>query len=243
MKPIGIVKEVNLYPVKSMQGVSVSEATLYWYGLNGDRKCAFVRTDANSSFPWLTGRELPQLLQYEPHFASPDEPMKSDICVYTPSGQTLPLESPELKQALATDYGGDISLLHLNRGTYDAMPVSLMTTETLETLQRTLDEPLDPRRFRANLIVQTEDIDEEPETGWLNASLTFGNRSDPATINVSHRTKRCVMIGLEPESGENNPKILKEVARTMQACAGVYGSVLKLGNVKVGDTVYLERSM
>ena len=59
MKAVGYVKEVNLYPVKSMQGVSVPEATLYWYGLNGDRKYAFVRTDTNSSFPWLTGRELP----------------------------------------------------------------------------------------------------------------------------------------------------------------------------------------
>ena len=241
MKAVGCVKEVNLYPVKSMQGVSVPEATLYWYGLNGDRKYAFVRKDTNSSFPWLTGRELPQLLQYEPHFASPDEPMKSDICVHTPSGQTLPLESPELKRALATGYGGDISLLHLNRGTYDAMPVSLMTEATLETLQRTLDEPLDPRRFRANLVLQTDDG--ELETDWLGASLTLGNRSDSATIYVSHRTKRCVMIGLEPESGENNPQILKEVAKTMRACAGVYGTVSKLGNVKVGDTVYLERNI
>ena len=67
MEPVGIVKEVNLYPVKSMRGVSVPEASLYWYGLNGDRKYAFVR-DIDSSFPWLTGRQVPKLLQYEPHF-------------------------------------------------------------------------------------------------------------------------------------------------------------------------------
>ena len=123
------------------------------------------------------------------------------------------------------------------------MPVSLVTSETLETLQHNLSEPLDPRRFRANLVLQTEYRDEEPETKWLNASLTFGERPDSAKISVNYRTKRCVMIGLEPESGDNSPQILKEVAQTMQACAGVYGTVSKLGNIKVRDTVYLERNM
>ena len=54
---IGTIKALNLYPVKSMRGVSVAEATLYWYGLNGDRKYAFVQDKPHSSFPWLTARE------------------------------------------------------------------------------------------------------------------------------------------------------------------------------------------
>ena len=240
MEPIGIVKEVNLYPVKSMRGVSVSEASLYWYGLNGDRKYAFIRSSTRSGFPWLTGREMPELLQYEPQFISPDEPMKSDICVKTPDGQMFPLESPALNQALATEYGEDISLLHLNRGTYDAMPVSLITENTLHNLEHNLSEPLDPRRFRANLVLRT-DREGEAETTWLNAALTFGG-PDSAKIRVSHRTKRCVMINLEPETGEHDARVLKEVARTMQACAGVYGTVSRLGSIKVGDTVYLEHN-
>lgn len=242
MKAVGWVKEVNLYPVKSMRGTSVREATLYWYGLNGDRKYAFVRSGTRSGFPWLTGREMPELLQYEPQFVSIDEPMRSDICVKTPSEQVLPLESPELKQTLTAEYSEDISLLRLNRGTYDAMPVSLMTENTLERLGHNLNEPLDPRRFRANLILQTESMDDEPEGGWMNALLTFGERPDSAEIRVSHRTKRCVMINLEPDTGEHSANILKEVAKTMQACAGVYGTVSKLGSIKVGDAVYLEHN-
>ena len=79
MKAVGSVREINLYPVKSMRGVSVSEADLYWYGLNGDRKYAFVRSDTPSGFPWLTGRGLSELLRYEPRFLTPDAPMTSDI--------------------------------------------------------------------------------------------------------------------------------------------------------------------
>ena len=240
MKAVGSVQEINLYPVKSMQGISVPKAKLYWYGLNGDRKYAFIRSDTPSGFPWLTGRELPELLQYEPRFVTPDEAMTSDICVNTPSGQTLPLTSAQLGQALTSSCGAAVSLLHLNRGTYDCMPVSLMTEATLETVQRNLGKPLDRRRFRSNLTIRTDDDTGEPEKTWLDASLIFGERPDSARVSVNYQTKRCVMVNLEPDNGENSPEVLKTVAETMQACAGVYGAVSRLGTIHVGDTVYLE---
>ena len=237
---VGSVKEINLYPVKSTQGVSVSEAELYWYGLNGDRKYAFVRSDARSGFPWLTGRELPDLLRYEPRFLAPDEPMTSDVDVYTPSGQALPLGSAQLEQTLTSSYGAAVSLLRLNRGTYDCMPVSLISDATLASLQRGLSRTLDCRRFRSNLVIQTDNTGGEPERTWLGASLTFGERPDSARVNINYRTKRCVMVNLEPDSGKSDPEVLMRVAEKMQACAGVYGAVSRLGSVKVGDSVYLE---
>ena len=243
MQVVGRVQEVNLYPVKSIRGVSVPEANLYWYGFNGDRKYAFVRSDARSGFPWLTARELPELLRYEPRFLTPDEPMTSDVDVCTPDGQALPLESGQLGQSLTSSYGAPVSLLHLNRGTYDCMPVSLITDATFASIQNSLNEPLDRRRFRSNLVIQT-DADtatgREPEKAWLGAFLTFGERPDSARININYQIKRCVTVNLEPDSGENSPKVLKTVAENFQACAGVYGAVSRLGSVRVGDTVYLE---
>ena len=236
---VGSVKEINLYPVKSMQGVSVSEAELYWYGLNGDRKYAFVRSDARSGFPWLTGRELPDLLRYEPRLTL-DEPMTSDVDVYTPSGQALLLGSAQLEQTLTSSYGAAVSLLRLNRGTYDCMPVSLISDATLASLQRGSSRTLDCRRFRSNLVIQTDNTGGEPERTWLGASLTFGERPDSARVNINYRTKRCVMVNLEPDSGKSDPEVLMRVAEKMQACAGVYGAVSRLGSVKVGDSVYLE---
>lgn len=244
MKAVGSVQEINLYPVKSMRGVAVSDAKLYWYGLNGDRKYAFARSDTPSGFPWLTGRELPELLRYEPRFLMPDEPMTSDICVNTPSGQTLPLGSAQLRQTLSDSYGAPISLFHLNRGTYDCMPVSLITEATLSTVQNGLNEFLDRRRFRSNLVIQTDDDANddggEPEKTWLGASLTFGKRPDSARVTISYPVKRCVMVNLEPDSGKNSPKVSKHVAETMQACVGVYGTASRPGTIEFGDTVYLE---
>ena len=240
MKAVGSVQEINLYPVKSMRGVSVPKAKLYWYGLNGDRKYAFVRSDTPSGFPWLTGREVPELLRYEPRFLTPDEPMTSDICVRTPSGQTLPLGSAELEQTLTSSYGSSVLLLHLNRGTYDCMPMSLVTDATFASIQSGLNKPLDRRRFRPNLVIQTEDIGAEPEKAWLGASLTFGKRPDSARVSISYPIKRCVMVNLEPDSGKNSPEVSNYVVETMQACAGVYGAVSRPGTVELGDSVYLE---
>lgn len=70
MEPVqvGIVKEIVLYPVKSMGGHTVNEAYLNWHGLGGDRKYAFVQDGNNSHFPWLTAREVPKMLHYTPGY-------------------------------------------------------------------------------------------------------------------------------------------------------------------------------
>ena len=80
---VGLLKSVHLYPVKSMQGCEVAEAQVYWYGLNGDRKYACLRDDARSGFPWLTGRDLSDLLAFRPHFLEPGDPHASPVAVTT----------------------------------------------------------------------------------------------------------------------------------------------------------------
>src|SRR4051794_26808062 len=93
---VGIVKELNLYPVKSMDGHTVEAAFLNWHGLDGDRKYAFVQDGNTSNFPWLTAREIPRMLHYRPYFVEPNNRVKSAICVKTPDGLDLALESADL---------------------------------------------------------------------------------------------------------------------------------------------------
>lgn len=123
--PVGVVKELNLYPVKSMRGVSVEKAQVYWYGFNGDRKYAFVRSENASGFPWLTGREIPDLLRYQPTFVDKANLLTSPIRVN--ALEETALDSSELREALSQAYGAPVQLICLNRGTYDAMPISLIT--------------------------------------------------------------------------------------------------------------------
>lgn len=236
MRVLGKVKGINLYPVKSMRAVPVMKADLYWYGLNGDRKYAFVKRDKTSGFPWLTARELPELLKFQSHFEDKNGFVyeTNPIQVTTPEGTTYPLASKDLLTELEWRSSLGLSLLHLNRGTYDVAPVSLITTGTLRFLEQQFGTAVDVRRFRMNLLIDSEEL--RVEESWLGQTLRFG---DSAEIRPSHRDKRCMMIGLDPDSAVSDPSVLKTVATSMDACVGVYADVTRCGRVSVGDTVYL----
>ncbi|MGL4608066.1 MAG: MOSC domain-containing protein [Trueperaceae bacterium] len=235
---VATVKEINLYPIKSMRGVSVEQADTYWYGLNGDRKYAFIQREVMSGFPWLTGRELPRLLHYQPYFTDPSLRLKSEIRFITPTGQDMSFIA--VTKDIENAYPKPISLLKLMRGTFDCMPVSIFTTKSLETFEQHFGRPLDLRRFRSNLVLETNNNESFPEHSWTNHTLVFGQRANAVRIIVNYPTKRCGVINLHPETRASNPDVVKIVYQKTNALAGVYGSLQNLGTVHVGDEVYLQ---
>jgi len=66
LKPIGHVRELVRFPIKSMAGVPTESALLGWHGLDGDRRFAFRRLGDPGGFPWLTAGRLPELVLYRP---------------------------------------------------------------------------------------------------------------------------------------------------------------------------------
>ena len=66
MNPVGKIHQLARYPVKSMGGQSLPATTLTLQGVPEDRRYAFVQTASRGSFPWLTAREMPELLRYKP---------------------------------------------------------------------------------------------------------------------------------------------------------------------------------
>lgn len=238
---IGVVKAIYLYPVKSMRGLTVEEATLWWYGLNGDRKCAFVRSDNQSGFPWLTARQLPAMVHYQPRFVDPTDRIRSAIMVTTPSGAELSLDDPLLAQELAAAYGASVQLMKISRGIFDAMPLSLFTTTTLQTLATATGQPLAMRRFRPNIVVETPRPGAFPEQQWVDQTVTFGDQPDAAQLQLNYPIERCALITIDPETTERHPQVLQALATfpEQEMCAGIYGAVHRLGKVRVGDTLWL----
>ncbi len=233
----GVVSGLNRYPVKSMRGESRPEAHLYWHGLDGDRRCAFVRQGTGSDFPWLTGRELPELLLYTPRFTRPDDPPNSPIVVTTPDGRELPLEAPELKDELQRAYGQKIFLFKLGRGVYDSQVLSLMSTASVAALGESARMDLESGRFRQNVLIETPDGRPFQEEEWLDRILVFGDGDDGPRIHLSRRIVRCVMVNIDPATAGRDARVLKAVAQTRDSCAGVYASVQRTGTIRVGDPV------
>ena len=236
---VGVVKALHRYPVKSMRGEVAAALELRWHGFAGDRRYAFVRDDNGSSFPWLTGRQIPDLLRYAPYLAEPDDPLRSAVRVRTPAGRDLPIDCAELRAELAARYGAAVHLLQSNRGTFDAAAVSLIGAATVRALGEGLGRDLDPLRFRPNILIETAGAVPRLEDRWVGGLLIFGDRDAAARVRLNQRDQRCMMIGLDPETAEHDPSVLKAVARDAEICAGVYGSTERPGVVRVGDTVRL----
>jgi hypothetical protein len=58
-------------------------------------------------------------------------------------------------------------------------------------------------------------------------------------IMVLERDPRCKMISLDPDTAGHNPEVLKNIAQSHGACAGVYCAVLVEGVIAKDDPIEL----
>jgi MOSC domain-containing protein len=232
MTVVGRVAALWRYPVKSMAAEDLDGVEVSWHGLAGDRRWAFVRDgQVRSGFPWLTIRERPELARYRPRFAEPDRPNASLTLVRTPSGGELDVAAP----ALAAELGPGLRVIKQDRGVFDTMPLSLLSTQALAGLGRLVGAEPAAGRFRPNLLVDAPGRD-FPEDTWVGRVLRVGG----LRMRVDQRDKRCVMVTIDPVTLRRNPAILRAIARERDTRFGVYGSTVEPGRVEVGDPVELE---
>jgi uncharacterized protein YcbX len=232
MTVVGRVASLWRYPVKSMAAEELDGVEVSWHGLVGDRRWAFIRDgQVRSGFPWLTIRERPELAHYRPRFAEPDRPNASPTLVRTPSGGELDVADP----ALAAELGPGVRVIKQDRGVFDTMPLSLLTTQTLASLGRLVGTDLAAVRFRPNLLVEASSGD-FPEDAWVGRVLRIGG----LRMRVDQRDKRCVMVTIDPVTLDRDPAILRAIALERDTRLGVYGSTVEPSRVAVGDPVELE---
>lgn len=236
MQPVGVIRQLARFPVKSMRGHALASTRLTLQGVPGDRKYAFVQAASRSSFPWLTARELPELLCYLTSIEG-DGSSEETVTVTSPSGEKWRVESEELRRELETRSGRSLFLLHDHRGSYDAAPVSLISHQTVAWIASESGTEEEPWRFRPNLLVDLKDGEAFDELNWVGRILRVG---DQARIAVTEVDLRCMMITLDPANGKASPAILRCVVQQHEKRAGVYATVITPGDVCAGDTVMLE---
>jgi hypothetical protein len=122
-------------------------------------------------------------------------------------------------------------------GTYfDAFPVHLLTTASLDALARlNPDSAWDARRFRPNFLIETaEGVEGLVESGWGGRSLRAGG----LVLKCEMPTPRCSMT-IQAQAGlAKDPRVLRTIVKVGQNL-GVYAVVQSPGNVSVGDAVEL----
>lgn len=236
---IGIVHTVIRYPIKSMAGIQTSSAFLGWHGLQGDRRFAFRRLEDKSGFPWLTASKLPDLVLYQPMGLdeNSDDPVPTQV--RTPEGKILDLYSPELTEQVSQKYGHPLELMKFRHGIFDDADVSVIHQSTIEAICREAGYETDARRFRGNIIISSDAAKPFIEDTWVNGRLIFGEDETSPQIAVTMRDLRCMMINIDPNTGTQNPNIMKTALRLNDNYAGIYGSVVRTGMIRVGQRVNL----
>jgi uncharacterized protein YcbX len=259
MSIIGKIESIWRYPVKSMRGEELDEAFASYSGIYGDRLFAFRSSANHKGFPYFTARDQRRLLQYRPRFRYPDKatrpinlidaesrnanPLVADLAelvvdVETPAGKTLAIDDPALIEMLRADIDQkhQVTLMQSQRAMTDCRPVSIFSLQSAQQLAEETGTPVDKRRFRANVYVDLTASDGFAENDLVDRSVRIGSK---VVITILERDPRCVIITLDPDTGEQAPAVLKKVAQAHDGMAGVYGAVLVEGMVHKGDPVEL----
>jgi uncharacterized protein len=257
MSIIGKVESLWRYPVKSMRGEELDEAFAGYSGIYGDRLFAFRSSANHKGFPYFTAREQRKLLQYRPRFRYPDKaarpidlveaesrnanPLVADleellVDIETPDGKTVAINDPALIEMLRADVDQkhQVTLMQSQRAMTDCRPVSIFSLQSARQLAEETATPVDKRRFRANVYVDLTSANGFAENELVGRSVKIGPK---VVITVLERDARCMIITLDPDTGEQAPVLLKKVAQAHEGMAGVYGAVLVEGMLHKGDPV------
>lgn len=261
MSIIGSVESLWRYPVKSMRGEELDEMFAGYAGVYGDRLFAFESSASPKGFPFFTGRDQRQMLRYRPRFRHPDkaarpvnlteaeklppgvtplyaEPEDLMIDVETPAGNALAIDDPALIDMLreSIDDKHQLTLLRSHRALTDCRPLSIFAVQSAKKLGEETGIAVDKRRFRANVYLNLTSSGGFAEDEFVGRSLRIGSK---VVVSILERDPRCMMITLDPDTGEKEPALLKKVAQAHSGMAGVYGAVIVEGMLHKGDPVEL----
>jgi uncharacterized protein YcbX len=227
---VGLVSDLWRFPVKSFGGERARRAFVGPFGILGDRRVAVVDADGQA----LSARRAHELLGFRARCAEPDA--GEGVHVETPEGWDLDWDDPALARELSAAVGRPLRVVRSPVGVHDAAPVHLLSTASLVAAYGWVGgEEIDPRRFRANVIVELEDPAPFSEAAWLGGTLVLGD-AGPA-LQVVSPTERCAVTTFDPDTLARDNRVLAGLARDRENLFGVYARVTRPGWAEVGAPV------
>jgi uncharacterized protein YcbX len=164
--------------------------------------------------------------------SEPDRPDRSPVLVRTPDAVRYDVTDPRL----AAELGHGVRVMRLDRGAFDAMPVSLISDSTVSALCALAHVPRNQLRFRPNVVVTPDSGAPFEEDEWVGSVVRIG----AAAVRLDRRDSRCVIVNVDPATGRPGARLLNVIGTARGACAGIYGTTVLPGLIRVGDPVVIE---
>ncbi len=143
-----------------------------------------------------------------------------------------------LKDTFARELSGPPRILSAPGHSFSDMPakvVHLVNLESVRALSDRLGEPINPLRFRPNIIV--EGAPEWSELDWKEGTEI---RLPGITMEMAARTQRCAATNVDPQTGRRDMQIPKALTTHYgHADFGVYLVAKTDGVIAVGDALAL----
>lgn len=274
MSSVGVVTALRRFPVKSMQGEQLERARVGRHGVLGDRALAVVDVESGEVVRGKTPVLGPLILACRAAFtANPGGAGEiPPVEVELPDGTSVRADSRDADETLSQYFGHPVRLvsvpsaraalvqnrraflqraglssLHEDGTLLDALPVSVLTTSSLDRLSAARPETrFDHRRFRMNVVLSSK-VAGFVENSWPGRILQLG---DTARLRVAVPVPRCALTTMAQEDLPKDLAVLRTVAREnslqvagqSSACLGVYATVESEGDVRIGDVASLATS-
>ncbi len=113
-----------------------------------------------------------------------------------------------------------------------AKSVHVINLASVRELERLAGRPVNPLRFRPNLIV--DGLRPWTEFGWVGQEIAVG----AVRLRVTARTERCAATNVDPETGARDMDIPATLQREWRHTDfGVYAEVMTGGEIAIGASV------
>jgi uncharacterized protein YcbX len=223
---VGSVQSLHRYPVKSMLGESLTALDVDERGVAGDRQWSVRTVDGKIGSGKSTARFDAVVGLLDARAALRD----GSVVVTLAEGGDYAVDDPAAGERLSALLGRPLTFAReTDVSHFDDGPVSLIGLASISALAVARGQHVDPARFRANIVLDTEAAFVEDE--WIGRTLRVGT----ATLEVILPSPRCVMINMASADLPGQPGNLAALGRLHDNCLGVIARVAGPGQLAVGD--------
>ncbi|HTV72154.1 MAG TPA: MOSC domain-containing protein [Candidatus Acidoferrales bacterium] len=209
---LGEVAQIWRFPVKALKGELLRQAGVGPHGLVGDRGAALFVLSPDHARTGKTYRG------------------KENERLHLLTG---------IDDALELGAQRSVSLEARDAGPYfDDQPVSLILDTWLAEAEALAGRSLEALRYRPNIFVQTTGEVRLQEADLVGSRITVGD----VVLHVNAEIRRCVTTTYDLETGDSDPRVLRELAQHRRNVMGVYCNVLQAGVFAHGDQVRVSAS-
>ena len=222
-----VITHLWRYPVKSLAGEPLTSTRLDQGGIPFDRQYIIIDGESTRKGKALTARQMGELLAYRAAVEG------EKVSVQAPDGTTFAIDD-DFSSYLRSALNRPLSIESAPRPAepfHDAHDILVLNAESVRALEAEWGKPLDPLRFRPNIMLDGDDLAAYVENDWVGRRFRAGE----AVLEAAALDERCVLPTIDPQTLARDPSFLRLIVERHDQCFGVYCRVTKAGKVAVGD--------